>query len=128
MAPIRIVVADDHETYRFALGAVLGADERLEVVGEAQDGLGAVELVREFSPDVALVDVMVSPADGFYVCRSLASSATGVILLSAHDDSELVARGRSSGAAGYLSKNASNEALRRAVVAVADGGTCFDAA
>jgi DNA-binding NarL/FixJ family response regulator len=126
--PIRVVLADDHETYRYALGAVLAADERLEVVGDAPDGTGALELVREHRPQVALVDVMMSPVDGFDVCRTLASSATEVILLSAHDDSELVARGRSSGAAGYLSKNATNEALRRAILAVAAGGTCFEAA
>ena len=126
MAPIRIVVADDHETYRYALGAVLAADERLEVVGEAPDGRGALELVREHRPNIALVDVMMSPVDGFEICRSLVSSRTEVILLSAHDDAELVARGRTSGAAGYLSKNASNEALRRAVIAVAAGGTCFE--
>jgi DNA-binding NarL/FixJ family response regulator len=125
--PIRVVVADDHAPYRYAVGAVLGADDRLEVVGTAPDGLGALNLVRELSPHVALVDVMMAPVNGFDVCRTLASSSTGVILLSAHDDSELVARGRSSGAAGYLSKNLSNEALKRAVVVVAGGGTCFAA-
>ena len=128
MSPIRIVLADDHDSYRYALGAVLAGDARLEVVAAATDGRSAVELVHQHRPNVALVDVIMSPVDGFDVCRRLASSTTNVILLSAHDDPELVARGRRSGAAGYLSKNASNEALRRAVVAVAGGGTCFDAA
>jgi DNA-binding NarL/FixJ family response regulator len=128
MNPIRVVLADDHDVYRYALGALLAADERLEVVGDAPDALGVLELVRALRPDVALVDVMMSPVDGFHVSLKLADSPTDVILLSAYEDPELVEKGRSAGAAGYLSKNASNEALRRAVVAVAGGGTCFEAA
>jgi two-component system nitrate/nitrite response regulator NarL len=126
--PIRVVLADDHAVYRYALAALLTADERLEVVGDAPDALGLLELVRELRPDVALVDVMMSPVDGFHVSRKLARSPTDVILLSAYRDAELIAIGRSSGAAGYLSKNASSEALRHAVVAVAGGETCFEAA
>jgi two-component system nitrate/nitrite response regulator NarL len=128
MTPIRIVLADDHDSYRYALSTLLTADQQLEVVGEAPDGAGALDLVRHHRPNVALVDVMMSPMDGFDVCLRLASSPTEVILLSAHDDPELVARGRSAGAAGYLSKNTSGEALRLAVIAVAHGGTCFEAA
>jgi two-component system nitrate/nitrite response regulator NarL len=126
--PIRVVLADDHAVYRYALAALLAADERLEVVGDASDALGVLELVRELRPDVALVDVVMSPVDGFHVSRALATSPTDVILLSAYEDAELIALGRASGAAGYLSKNASNAALRHAVIAVAGGETCFEAA
>ncbi len=125
--PIRVLLADDHETYRYALGAMLAADGRLEVVGQAADGQGALDLVRLHRPQVALVDVMMRPIDGFEVCARLRSSATDVILLSAYEDPELVARARASGAAGYLSKDSSNEALCRAVLDVAAGGTSFDA-
>ena len=68
---------------------------------------------------------MMTPVDGFEVCRRLDTSATGVILLSAYEDPELSARGRECGAAGYLSKGISNDALCRAVIRVAGGGTCF---
>lgn len=122
---IRVVVVDDHETYRYALGAVLAAHGRLEVVGDAADGQSALDLIRASRPDVALIDVMMGPVDGFEVCRGLSSSPTGVILLSAYEDPELTARGRESGAAAYLSKGISNDALCRAVIAVARGGTCF---
>jgi DNA-binding NarL/FixJ family response regulator len=129
--PIRVVVADDHSSYRIALDAVLSADSRLEVVGSAADGRRALELIGEQRPDVALVDLMMTPVDGFEVCEALRSGRvpedTSVILISAYEDPELVARGRSCGAAGYLSKDASNEALCSAVLAVAAGGTCFDA-
>jgi DNA-binding NarL/FixJ family response regulator len=127
-SPIRVVLADDHRPYRYALAAVLVGDARLDVVGEAPDGKGALDLVREFRPDVAVVDVVMAPIDGFDVCAGLSGSETEVILLSAHEDPTLVARARAAGAAGYLSKNVSNEALCSAVVAVAAGGTCFDAA
>ena len=122
---IRVVIADDHDTYRYALRAVLTAKARLELVGDAADGRSALDLIRTSRPDVALIDVMMTPVDGFEVCRSLGSSATGVILLSAYEDPALTARGRDCGAAGYLSKGISNDALCRAVIAVAGGGTCF---
>ena len=121
------MLADDHDTYRYALSAMLAADGRLEVVGQAADGRGALDLVRRFQPQVALVDVMMRPIDGFEVCASLLSSATDVILLSAYEDPELVARARASGAAAYVSKDSSNEALCRVVLEVAGGGTSFDA-
>jgi two-component system nitrate/nitrite response regulator NarL len=124
--PIRVVLADDHAPYRYALGAVLAAHGRLEVVGEAPDGRGAIALIRARRPEVALIDAMMAPMDGFQVCRSLRSSATCVILLSAYEDSELVMRGRAAGAAGYLSKGMSNDALCMAVLEVARGGTCFE--
>jgi two-component system nitrate/nitrite response regulator NarL len=122
---ITVVVVDDHDTYRYALGAVISADGRLDLLGDAADGRLAIDLIRAERPDVALVDVMMGPVDGFEVCRSLSSSATGVILLSAYEDPELSERGRECGAAGYLSKGSTSEALCRAVVEVAGGGTCF---
>jgi two-component system nitrate/nitrite response regulator NarL len=128
--PVRVVVADDHASYRYALGAVLSAHRRLEVVGQAADGRRAVDLILESRPHVALIDVMMAPMDGFGVCRSLRESAspswTSVILISAFEDPELAARGRLCGAAGYLSKDVSNDALCRAVLEVARGGTAFD--
>jgi two-component system nitrate/nitrite response regulator NarL len=125
--PVRVVLADDHDTYRYALGALLAADGRLEVVGDAADGRGALDLVHRFRPRVALVDVMMRPVDGFEVCAGLLTSATEVILLSAHEDPELVARARAAGAAAYVSKDSSNEALCGVVLAVAAGRTSFDA-
>jgi DNA-binding NarL/FixJ family response regulator len=124
--PTRVVLADDHATYRYALAAMLAADGRLEVVGEAADGQGALDLVRRLHPGVALVDVMMKPVDGFEVAAGLRSSATAVILLSAYEDPELVARARASGAAGYLSKDSANDALCQAVLEVAGGATAFD--
>jgi two-component system nitrate/nitrite response regulator NarL len=129
---VRVVVADDHASYRLALDAVLSAHSRLQVVGSAADGRRALELIGEQRPDVAVVDLMMTPVDGFEVCEALQSGrlaeGTSVILISAYEDAELIARGRSCGAAGYLSKDASNEALCRAVLDVAAGGTCFDTA
>ena len=127
--PLRVVLADDHASYRYALGVVLSAHRELEVVGEAADGRSALDLIARLSPDVAVIDLMMAPLDGFDVCRSLAERRdpvpTGVLLISAHEDPELVARGRSCGASGYISKERPNEALCRAVLAVGYGGTCF---
>ena len=62
--PHRVVLADDHASYRYALGAVLSAHEELEIVGEAADGRRAIELITELSPDVAVI----ADADDGGVC------------------------------------------------------------
>jgi DNA-binding NarL/FixJ family response regulator len=126
--PVRVVLADDHASYRQALDAVLSADSRLEVVGRAPDGRRALELIGELQPQVAVIDVMMAPLGGFDVCEQLQAEggrSTRVILLSAYEDRDLVARGRACGAAGYLSKDASNDALCAAVVGVAGGRDFF---
>lgn len=127
--PVRVVVADDHPSYLYALGEMLSAHGQLEVVGQAADGGSALELIAELAPDVAVIDLKMSPIDGFEVCRALSQDGedgpTAVILISAYEDPELVARGRSCGASGYLSKEASNDAICCAVLAVAHGLTSF---
>lgn len=127
--PVSVLIADDHEPYRRALEAVLASEPGVSVVGSAGNGADALDLIERLDPDVALVDVVMGSVDGFGVCSAVkerAATRTRVVLISAHRDPALVARGRASGAAGYVGKHASNAALRRCVRAVAAGADWFD--
>ena len=69
--PLRILIADDHRLFAEALEAILGSDERIEVVGQASDGEQAVELARKLGPDVVLMDVSMPVLDGFEATREI---------------------------------------------------------
>lgn len=128
--PVRVVVAEDHPLFRVGLVRSL-ADRSLEiaVVGEAEDGLDAFVMIRELEPDIALLDLRMPGLDGIEVCDHVAAldpqPATKLVLLSAFADPQLVWRAIEAGAAGYLDKHASHEAICDAILRVADGGIAF---
>jgi two-component system, NarL family, response regulator DegU len=116
---IRVLLADDHRLVREGLRRTL-ADAGLEVVGEAEDGEQAQQLAIRLRPDVVLMDVSMPGSDGIAVTRRLRSRApeTRVVILTMHDDPELLERAWAAGAVGYLVKDASGadvvEGVRRA--------------
>jgi DNA-binding NarL/FixJ family response regulator len=116
---IRVLLADDHRLVREGLRRTL-ADAGLEVVGEAEDGEQAQQLTIRLRPDVVLMDVSMPGSDGIAVTRRLRSRApeTRVVILTMHDDPELLERAWAAGAVGYLVKDASGadvvEGVRRA--------------
>ncbi len=69
--PLRVLIADDHRLFAEALEAILAADDRIEVVGQAGDGGQAVELARKLDPDVVLMDVSMPVLDGFQATREI---------------------------------------------------------
>ena len=69
--PLRVLIADDHRLFAEALEAILAADERIEVVGQAGDGGQAVELANRLGPDVVLMDVSMPVLDGFEATREI---------------------------------------------------------
>lgn len=119
---ISIVVADDHPLYRDGLVNAINAREDLELVGQADDGAGALELISERRPDVALLDVKMD-VDGPTVLRRVqnAGASTKVVFLSAYLDSALIYSTLEAGAAGFLSKRAERSAICDALVAAASG-------
>ena len=101
---VTVVLADDHVVVRQGLRALLESDPRVVIVGEAADGLEAVELVRRRKPTVLITDLMMPGLDGLAITRKLArlKSDTRVIILSMYGDQAYVLTALKSGAAGYV--------------------------
>ena len=105
--PLRVLIADDHRLFAEALEAILGSDERIEVVGQASDGEQAVKLARKLGPDVVLMDVSMPVLDGFEATREIraASDDVRVLMLTGSNSRTDVARAREAGAAAYVTKD-----------------------
>jgi CheY-like chemotaxis protein/anti-sigma regulatory factor (Ser/Thr protein kinase) len=115
--PIRILVADDHTLARSALVQILDLIEDFDVIGQAVDGLDAVEKVRTLRPDVILMDVGMPGLDGLEATRRIAAEFPGVkvIGLSMHAKEDMQPQMLAAGAAGYLQKPIPGEELFAAI-------------
>jgi DNA-binding NarL/FixJ family response regulator len=122
---IRVVVADDQALVRGGFALVLASDPRIEVVGEASDGVEALSVVRATRPDVVLMDIRMPRMDGIEATRHLTSSPhTGqvkVLVLTTFDDDESVLEALRAGAGGFLLKDTTPAELIHAVTVVAGG-------
>jgi DNA-binding NarL/FixJ family response regulator len=113
----RVLVAEDHPAVRASLVAYLEAQEDMVVVGEAQNGLQAVELADREEPDFVLMDIRMPVVDGIEATRTIKRRRprTRVVLLSAYEQDELIEAGLAAGAGGFLLKGASGSELVAAV-------------
>ena len=122
---IRVVLADDQELVRSGFAALLRAQEGIEVVGEASDGLEAVGMAVRTRPDVILMDIQMPGLDGIQATRRIAAreelAGTHVIILTTFDLDEYVFEAIRAGAAGFLVKDTNSAELLRAIQVVADG-------
>jgi DNA-binding NarL/FixJ family response regulator len=120
---LRAVIVDDQHLVRAGFRMILGAEPDIEVVGEAADGIAAVELIRDADPDVALVDIRMPHRDGIEVTRELASLGLRcrVLILTTFDHDEYVFAALRAGASGFLLKDTPPEDLIAAVRIVAAG-------
>ncbi|MDB4994827.1 MAG: two component transcriptional regulator, LuxR family [Myxococcaceae bacterium] len=125
IAPLRIVLADDHALVRAGIRALVESVCGVAVVGEAVDGYDALRLIGELRPDIALLDISMPAMNGLETLERVVKEQpqTRVVMLSMHAASEYVGRALRSGAAGYLSKNAERGELELALRAVARGET-----
>ena len=101
---IRILIADDQALVRAGFRMILDAEDDLDVVGEAADGLQAVEQARRLTPDVVLMDIRMPELDGLAATRELARAhaATKVLVLTTFDLDEYVYEAMRAGASGFL--------------------------
>lgn len=120
-----VLVADDHPVFRAGIARAITESGGLELVGEADHGTRALELIVELAPDVAIVDLRMPGMTGAEICETLRERNSGVLVLvlSAADDPTTVRGTLESGAAGYLSKEATDEEIVDAVHRVLVGET-----
>ena len=124
---IRILIADDHAVIRDGLSMILGLQDDFTVIGQAQDGLEAVELCRRSAPDVVIMDLMMPKLDGCAATQKITSENPDIriLLLTSYTESSKILHAIKGGASGAIGKNAPREELLSAIRSVAGGKTVF---
>ena len=130
MSPIRVLIADDQRIVREGLQTLVGLIDGVEVIGVAADGAQALELARQSSPDVVLMDLRMPELDGTQATAEIRAAlpATQVLVLTTYADDESIFPALQAGARGYLTKDVGAEEIERAIRSVAGGRTHLDPA
>src|ERR1700726_3843041 len=125
---IKIVVADDHAILRSGLRMLINAQPDMEVVGEAQDGVEAVQAIQKANPDVAILDVTMPRSGGLDAIKEIVARnrSTRILLLTMHEDPAYLRTALAAGAAGYVLKKSVDADLLSAIRAVYKGRTYVD--
>jgi DNA-binding NarL/FixJ family response regulator len=122
-APYRLIIADDHEFTRIGLRTMLADEPDIQIVGEATNGVEAVLLCKEQTPDLALLDLRMPALDGLGATQQikLASPQTRVMIVTMHEDPGYLVQALHAGAAGYVLKDATRRTFLTAVRQVLHG-------
>jgi DNA-binding NarL/FixJ family response regulator len=120
---IKVILVDDQSLIRQGLKALLELETDLAIVGEAENGEKAIELVRQLQPDVVLMDIRMPIMDGVAASKEIQQQfpQTKILVLTTFDDEEYVKAALQNGAMGYLLKDTPSEELAVAIRAVAKG-------
>ncbi len=121
--PIRVLIVDDHEIVRQGIRAILGESEDIEVVGEARDGLAAIQQVELTKPDVILMDLIMPNMDGVEAIRRITNQQPEVriLVITTYSGDDMVFPAIKAGADGYLLKDAGAGQLVQAIRQVHSG-------
>ena len=124
MEPVRVLVVDDHTLFRCGIAAALANQENLEVVGEASDGLEAIEKAKEIVPDVILMDLNMPNCSGLEATQALRTEMPqiNILVLTVSDNESDLFAAMKFGAKGYILKNTEPEELIHAIFHIARGG------
>ncbi|HEY4722168.1 MAG TPA: response regulator transcription factor [Anaerolineae bacterium] len=121
--PIRVLLADDHAVMRSGLRLLIDSQADLHVVGEAGDGLQAIDQAAALQPDVILLDLTMPRLDGLSSLKQIRERApqTHVLILTMHADEQYLREALSRGAAGYVVKQAADQEVLSAIRSVMRG-------
>ena len=127
-APLRVLLAEDHEMVREGIKALVNAQADMEVVGEAADGRTAVRKAQELAPDVLVMDITMPGLNGLKATEQMKKLCphVRVLTLTRHTDAGFIQQLFVAGAAGYVLKQSASSELVRAIRAVASGGNFLD--
>jgi DNA-binding NarL/FixJ family response regulator len=123
MKKIRVLIAEDHTIVRQGLSALLRSEPDMEVVGEASDGLEAVEMAKKLIPDVVLMDIGMRNLNGVEATRRIKKALphAQVLALTVYDNEEWIFQVLKAGASGYLIKDSAMTELVSAIKAIREG-------
>jgi|SRR5215831_17395980 len=123
MEQISIILVDDHKLIRDSWSFILNSDSRFKVVGETSSGEEAVEIAKTLNPDIVLMDVNMTPVNGFDATRQITkfSPRSKVIAVSMHTMPAYAKRMMQLGAMGYVTKNSSKDEMIKAIIEVSGG-------
>lgn len=127
MAPIRLLIADDHRLFREGVKALLATAGDIAIVGEAENGAAAVEDCKRLTPGVVLMDINMPGLNGIQATQQILAHApqTGIIMLTMLEDDASVFAAMRAGARGYILKGASPDEMLSAIRSVAEGQALF---
>jgi DNA-binding NarL/FixJ family response regulator len=127
-APVRVLLAEDHEMVREGLKALVNAQADMQVVGEADNGRRAVERAQELQPDVLVMDITMPELNGLKATERVKQLCprVRVLTLTRHTDAGFIQQLFAAGASGYVLKQSASTELVRAIRAVAAGGNFLD--
>lgn len=121
---IKVLLCDDHTLFRDGIRAILKDEASIEIVGEAENGRQAIAKIPQLRPDIVLMDVAMPDLSGADATRRIlkADARVKVLVLTMHEEEEVVNRCLSAGASGYVLKDASRTVLIHAIGVVSQGG------
>ncbi len=125
MNPYRLILADDHVIFRQGMKRLIEGIEGLEVVGEANDGIELLELLKEVQPDMVILDVSMPNMRGIEAAREIRGlyDKVRILMLTMHNNKEYLFHAISEGAQGYMLKDESDEELLTAIETIRKGST-----
>ena len=124
---IKLILAEDHHLMRSGIKKLLSDAKDIRIVGEAQDGEEAMNLIRKLKPDIAVLDLTMPKMSGIDVLKIIKEKKyrTRIMILTMHDDSELVITAFKSGVNGYLLKDSTKKEFIDAIRTIANGENYF---
>ncbi|MFS0673353.1 response regulator [Ornithinibacillus sp. 179-J 7C1 HS] len=118
---IRIVIAEDQQMLLGALGSLLDLENDMEVVGKAKNGAEALELVKQFDPDICMMDIEMPLKSGLDVAEELKDASCKIIILTTFARAGYFERARNANVSGYLLKDSPSEELAHSIRVIMEG-------